>query len=300
MITTIKYLILIRFRKILPKDDYLAISLFLIFYAFAVYFFNKIFLRYSYFFLFATLELFFYHQNRKDLDLLKLCKNYKFLLVVEYLIYSFPYLFIYAINHRFDIFLIHFSIVTILILIPKRNFKIIKYPFKLFDPFWHICFRKNKLIIFIPLVVFLNIVGDKYHNENLNISTLFIVTIIGCLPSFKREELVHLKASSFNSKEYLLKQIQGVVSNTILLSFILIVCFCILQKWDLLLFVPVTFLFPIISILFKYSFFLNPLLQQLLFAFFIGTMQIGLPFFILPFLYYKSIKTINELRYVRN
>lgn len=300
MIKILKYLILIRFRKILPKDDYLAISLLLLFYVVAFYFLNKLFPQYPYLFLFSSLELVLYHQNRQDLDLLKFSKIYKLLLFTEYLIYSLPYLLIYSINDRFDIFIIHLSVLILLLLIPKQDYRIIKYPFKLFDPFWHICFRKNKLIIFIPLIVFLNIIGNEYHNENLNISALLIVAIISCLPSFKREELIYLKTNPFDSKKYLFKQIQVVISNTFILSSALIVCFIVFQKWNLLLFISFVFVFPVISILFKYSFFNNPLLQQIFFAFFIGTAQVGLPFLILPFLYYKSIKTINSLKNVRD
>lgn len=300
MIKILKYLILIRFRKLLPKDDYLAIGLLLFFYAVAFYFLNKLFSQYPYLFLFSSLELVVYHQNRKDLELLKFSKNYRLLLFTEYLLYSFPFLLIYAINNRFDILLIHFAILILLLSIPKQDYRIIKYPFKLFDPFWHICFRKNKLILFIPLIVFLNIIGNEYDNENLNISTLLIAAIIGCFPSFKREELIYLKTSSFDSKKYLLKQIKVVLSNTLLISSVLIVCFIVFKKWDLFFFIPFVFLFPVISILFKYSFFNNPLLQQIFFAFFIGTAQVGLPFLILPFLYYKSIKTINSLKNVRD
>ncbi|MFH6955973.1 hypothetical protein ACHRV1_01095 [Flavobacterium aquidurense] len=177
---------------------------------------------------------------------------------------------------------------------------ILKYPFKLFDPFWHICFRKNKLIVFVPLIIFLNIVGNEYQNENLNISTLLIIAIVGCLPSFQREKLVHLKVSSFVSKKYLLKQIQVVLLNTTILSTILIICFIMFKKWDLLLLVPLVFLFPVINILFKYTFFANALLHQIFFALFIGTAQVGLPFLVLPFLYYKSIQTINKLQNVRD
>jgi hypothetical protein len=298
MIKILKYLIVIRFRKILPKHDYLAIGLLLLFYAVIIYFLNQVFPKYSYYFLITTLELAFYHQNRKDIELLKVNKNYRLLLFLEYLIYSSPFIFIYIINYRWDIVIIHFVILYFLILLSKIGVKIIKYPFRLFDPFWHICFRKNKLVLFIPLVIFLNVMGNMHHNDNLNLASLFIVAIIGCLPSFKRENVIHIKMSFFNSRKYLLKQIQVGLYNTLMLSTVLILCLLMFKKWDLLLFVPLIFLLPIISILFKYSFFSNELLQQLFLALFIINIQIGLPFLILPYLYYKSIKTINNLKYV--
>ncbi|KIA98043.1 hypothetical protein OA93_11350 [Flavobacterium sp. KMS] len=298
MIKILKYLILIRFRKILPKDDYLAIGLFLAFYAVIIYFLNQLFPKYNYFFLITTLEIAFYHQNRKDIELLRVNKNYRLLLFLEYTIYSFPFIIIYLINQRWDILIIHFLILYFLILLNKVGLKTIKYPFRLFDPFWHICFRKNKLILFIPLIIFLNVMGDQYNNDNLNLASLFLVSFIGCLPSFNRENIIHIKISSFDSGKYLLKQIQIAIYNTLLLSTALILCLLVFKKWDLLLFVPLVFLFPIISILFKYAFFSNSLLQQIFFALFIINIQIGIPFLILPYLYYKSIKTINNLKYV--
>lgn len=298
MIKILKYLILIRFRKILPKDDYLAIGLFLAFYAVIIYFLNQLFPKYNYYFLITTLEIAFYHQNRKDIELLRVNKNYRLLLFLEYTIYSLPFIIIYLINQRWDILIIHFLILYFLILLNKIGLKTIKYPFRLFDPFWHICFRKNKLILFIPLIIFLNVMGDQYNNDNLNLASLFIVSFIGCLPSFNRENIIHIKISSFDSGKYLLKQIQVAIYNTLLLSTALILCLLVFKKWDLLLFVPLVFLFPIISILFKYTFFSNSLLQQIFFALFIINIQIGIPFLILPYLYYKSIKTINNLKYV--
>ncbi|OUL61259.1 hypothetical protein B8T70_16340 [Flavobacterium sp. AJR] len=298
MIKILKYLILIRFRKILPKDDYLAIGLFLAFYSVIIYFLNQLFPKYNYYFLITTLEIAFYHQNRKDIELLRVNKNYRLLLFLEYTIYSFPFIIIYLINQRWDILIIHSLILYFLILLNKLGLKTIKYPFRLFDPFWHICFRKNKLILFIPLIIFLNVMGDQYNNDNLNLASLFLVSFIGCLPSFNRENIIHIKISSFDSGKYLLKQIQVAIYNTLLLSTALILCLLIFKKWDLLLFVPLVFLFPIISILFKYTFFSNSLLQQIFFALFIINIQIGIPFLILPYLYYKSIKTINNLKYV--
>ncbi|AYN05867.1 hypothetical protein EAG11_18155 [Flavobacterium sp. 140616W15] len=298
MIKILKYLIVIRFRKILPKDDYLAIGLLLLFYAVIIYFLNQLFPKYSYYFLITTLELAFYHQNRKDIELLKVNKNYRLLLFLEYLIYSSPFIFIYVINQRWDILIIHFVILYFLILISKIGVKIIKYPFRLFDPFWHISFRKNKLILFIPLIIFLNVMGNQYHNDNLNTASLFLVSFIACLASFNREDLIYIKMSSFDSKKYLIKQIQTTFYNTLIITSAIILCFLIFKKWDLLLFIPLVFVLPIINLLFKYSFFSNGLLQQLFLALFIINIPIGLPFLILPYLYYKSIKTINNLKYV--
>lgn len=298
MIKIIKYLVLIRFRKILPKDDYLAIFLFLLFYAVVIYFLNQLFPKYSYYFLLSVLELVFYHQNRKDIEMLKVNKKYLSIIFTEYLIYSFPFLFVYIFNKRWDFVIIHFLLLTFLTAINKKEIRSIKFPFKLFDPYWHICFRKYKLIVLIPLIIFLNLIAFQYHNENLSIASLFVVSFIGCLPSFNREQVIHLKVSVFNSRQYLLEQIKATFYNILLLTIILLFCLLFFQKWELLWFVPLVFLFPMISVLFKYSFFNNILLQQLFFALFVGNIQTGLPLLILPYLYYLSIKKITHLQYV--
>jgi len=297
----LQFLLLIRLRKILPKDDYTAIGLVLVLYAALIFALDKVFLKYDYYFLLGSLEIVTYHKNRKDLEFLQTSKNYKLILFSEYAIYSFPFLIIYCLHLRWDLILLHFLIMyTLLFLTRKIDFKIVKYPFKLLDPFWHISFRKNYLFVFIPIIILLNFLGNEYHNENLNIASLFITSFICCVPSFQREEIIHIKASIFSSKEYLLKQIQVTVYNTFLIGLVLSASLIGFQKWDLLVFIPLIFLMPIIALLFKYCFFSHTLLQQIFFALFLGTMQTGLPFLIIPYLYYKSIKTINTLVYVKD
>jgi hypothetical protein len=300
MIKILTYLLLIRFRKILPKDDYFAIGLFLVFYASVVYFLNRLFPKYYYYFPLTVLEILLYHANRKDIELLKLYKNFKSLLFIEYIIYSLPFLLVYVVNYKFEYIAIHAIVIMVLLNFKQPKSRIIKYPLQLFDPFWHISFRKDKLLLLVPLVIFLNIIGATYNNENLNIATLFIVSIIGCLPTLQREELVHIKISFFESKKYLVKQIKTIIYNVSILCIPLIICLLALQKWNLLLFLPLVWTLPVISLLFKYSFFTNKLLHQILLALFLTTIQFGIPILILPYLFHKSIKTINKIQNVRN
>lgn len=298
MIKIISYLLLIRLRKILPKGDSFAILLFLFFYGVAVYFLNLSYNNYgSYFIYGSVLDVLLYHSNRKDLELLKRHKRVKEILFVEYIIYSLPFLFVYIYHHNFLFVAIQILVTLAILFLEPVLFKSIKYPFNLFNPFWHICFRKYKLLFFVPIVFFLNYVGWQSNNGNLNIATLFVASVFGCIPSFEREELQHIKMSYFESKKYLMEQIKCVLYNASFLSIPIILCFIVLQKWDLLVFVPLIYFFPIVNILFKYSFYYNVLLQQIFFIIFVVNTQSGLSLLVLPFLYYKSFKTIEQIQY---
>jgi hypothetical protein len=294
----ITYLILIRLRKILPKDDFFAMAFFLFSYGMLVYFSNRLFLKYSYFFLLSALDISLYHLNRKDINLLKQYKHFRALLLIEYTIYSLPFLMIYFVNYKFDFVGIHFLIILCLTLLSEVKTITVKYPFLLFDPFWHICFRKYKLFLVIPVVVFLNIMGVQYNNENLNVSSLFIISLIGCIPSFHREHIIHVKLSFFESNKYILRQIRVALYNISIIIIPLILCFIVLEKWELLVYLPLVYVFPIINILFKYSVFFNKFLQKIVFTLFIGNLQLGFPLLILPYLYYNSIKMIKKTQNV--
>lgn len=298
MVKILQYLILIRLRKFLPKQDSFAILLFLFFYGMAIFFLNQTYSKYGNYFIYGSIiDIFLYHSNRKDLELLKQYKKIKVLLLTEYTIYGLPFLFIYIFHKNWSFVAIQIltSFVILFVKLPP-SFKSIKYPFKLFDPFWHINFRKHKLIVFLPLIFFLNYIGWQSNNENLNISTLFLASIFGCLPSFQRENINHIKMSYFQSNIYIVAQIKNTLYNVSYLAIPIILCFVILQKWDLLLFLPLVYFLPIVNILFKYSFYYNILLQQLFFIVFVVNIQSGLPLLALPFMYYKSLKTLKQIQ----
>lgn len=86
----------------------------------------------------------------------------------------------------------------------------------------------------------------------------------------------------------------------VFLSIPIIVCFILLQKWNLLVYVPFIYFLPVVNIGFKYSFYYNVLLQQLFFILFVINTQSGLSLVAVPFLFYKSYKTIEQIQYVNN
>ena len=168
------------------------------------------------------------------------------------------------------------------------------YPFCLFDPFWHIAFRKNKLIIVIPVIVFLFLMGEKSGNENLKIASLLLTGVVAIFSSFNRESIEHIKSSFYLSKHYLIQQIIANLKNTLIISFPILLCIILFRNWDLLLFAPLLFLLPVLNILFKYSFFENTFMHQIAFVASIGTIYFGTPFIIAPFLYKKSLTFIKN------
>jgi hypothetical protein len=298
MIKVIKTLLLIRLRKFLPPKDKLALMLFLCGYLFCFFCINEKFEVLSNYSLLFSLDILFYHINRKDIELLKLNRKWKLIIFGEYFIYSLPYVTLLIVNKEYLFALIFLVLIMIYIIVPQANDKIIKYPFKLFDPFWHICWRKNKLILFLPVIIFLVIVGDLYNNENLIISSFFVASIFTILPSFQREAYASIRMSSYNGKNYLNKQFKTVIVNSLMIVIPLIITLSLFQKWELLFFSPLILLIPLLNIIFKYSYFNNQFLHQLMFAVFLCILPLGIPLIVIPFLYLKSVKTIKAIQYV--
>ncbi len=294
MLKIVFLLFIIRLRKLLPKDDYLAIIFFIAFYCFSVYYLC-VFSIYKDYVLLSTIEILMYQLNRKDLELLKQYKKFRILLFLEYLIYSFPYLVSFSLNKKWFFLLVYLFLIFIFVNIPKYSFKVTPLPFKLFNPFWHISFRKNKLFIFMIFAIFIVYMGYSSKNKNLIIAGICIFSFIATAPSFYRETLDQVKSSSFLYRNYLLKQISSSIINTLILTIPLIAVLLTISI-DYLLFLPIVFIVPIYGILFKYSFWNNILKQQILFFISLLATPFGLPIIILPLLYYNSIKTINNIQ----
>ena len=297
MLKILLTLITVRLRKILPKDDYFAYLLFFIFYTVIAYFFSSIYFKFSKYILLFSIEILLYHSNRRDLELLKLRKNYLLIIFIEYLLYSLPTLFIILINEDFinlSLFLVLLAFYTI---IPKCSFKIIKFPFKFFDPFWTISFRKNKLYLYIPIVIFISIMGNKSNNSNLNYFSILVISIISSIPSFQRESLDQIKVSSYLGNLYLKKHMSIVVYNSIFLIIPLIVLIIFYRNWELIYFLPAIVVLPVINILFKYTFFDNAFLHIVFFALFLGNIQYGIPLVLIPFLYHYGVKKIKIIQH---
>lgn len=247
-----------------------------------------------------SLDIFFYHINRKDIELLKLNRKWRIILFGEYFVYSLPYLILLFINREYFFALIFLILIMMYIVFPQFNGRIMKYPFKLFDPFWHICWRRNKLILFFPIIVFLVFVGDLYNNENLIIASFFVASIFTLLPSFQREPNESIKMSGYYGKNYLNKQFKTAMINALFVVVPLIMTLLFFQKWELLCFSPLIFVVPLINLVFKYSFFNNQFQHQLLFAVFLSMLPLGIPVITIPFLYLKSVRNIKAIQYVSN
>lgn len=287
----------IRLRKFLAKDDYLAYVLFFSFYGVAIYFLNGFYAEYSKYILLLSVEILVYHSNRKDIELLKLRSDYLLILFVEYLIYSTPVLLIILINKDYISFLIYMALLFLYTIVPKFNFKIVPFPFRFFDPFWTISFRKNKLYLYVPLLVFIAYMAQKSGNINLNYFNLLLVSLLACIPSFERENPEHLKISVYVGKSYLLNHIKTAIFNTLFLIIPLIILFCIFQHWNLLVYLPLVFVAAGIGVLFKYAFFDNVFLQVIFFMLFFGNILYGFPLLLIPFLYHYGLKKIKKMQY---
>jgi hypothetical protein len=298
MIQIIQILVLVRLRKFLPPLDKVALILFLCIYFLYFLCLNgkfEIFRNYS---LLFSLDIFFYHINRKDIELLKLDRKWKLILFGEYFVYTLPYLALVIINKEY-LFGIIF-LVLIPTYIPQFGGKIIKYPFRLFDPFWHICWRRNKLALFVPVIIFLVVIGDLYNNENLIIASFFVASIFAASPSFQRETCECIKLSGYSDKDYLNKQFKTTIVNSLIAIIPLIITLSLFRKWELLCFIPLIFVVPLLNIIFKYSFFNNQFLHQIMFVVFLTLSPLGIPLIAIPFLYLKSVKTIKAIQHVSN
>lgn len=298
MIKIIQTLVIVRLRKFLPSTDKLAFLLFFCAYLILFYCLNEKFQILRPYSLLFSLEIFFYHTSRKDIELLKQNSNWKSIIIGEYFVYSCPYLILFLLNKEYLLALLYYSLNIAYIFFPQFERKTIRYPFKLFDPFWSICWRKNKLILFFPITIFFVIVGDLYHNDNLIMASFFVVSLLSALPSFNREAYESIKMSGYSGKDYLSKQFKIAIVNSVVIVIPLIITLSLFQRWILLCFIPLIFLIPLSNIIFKYSFYNNQFLHQLMFIVFLIMLPLGLPIVAVPFLYLKSIKTIKAIQYV--
>lgn len=298
MVKILHYLFLVRFRKLVSKDDYLAVSLIVLFY-FAVGF--LVYKNYEAFR--AYIPLFFvdviaYHLQRSDIEILKLKKNYKVILFTEYILYSLPFYLVLAVKKEFFIItgIILFKI--LLINAPILHLKVIRYPFNLFNVHWHISFRRYKLIYVFPFLVALIYVAVNYKNENLILLMFIILSFIACVPSFERERIEEISINPFTARKYLFYQLKSTFVNTFYLVIPIVVILCFFQQWQKLLLVAIVFIPPLINVFFKYIYFENNFLHQITFSLFIASniFLFGIPVLALPFMYKKAIEKLNILK----
>ncbi|SFB12388.1 hypothetical protein SAMN05660845_1748 [Flavobacterium swingsii] len=296
MLKILKYLITIRFRKLFAKDDNLAIALFVLAIAVSMYLFQvKLhqFINYAMLFLLQILSL---QINRKDIELLSLNTNFRLILFFEYTILSLPILILLILNFKWICFLGFLISIFALTFINKSTAKAFRYPFKMFDPFWTISFRKYKLFLVIPVLGFLAYMGFKNQNPNLYYAALLVVGVILCVSSSEREKLHFVKASSFIGKDYLRQQIKTIAYNSAFVLIPISIVFLILKQFQILFFIPLLLFFPIINLLFKYTFFERKIVHNIFFALFVGNMIYGFPLLFIPLLYIKSVKNLKIIQ----
>nr|WP_294781962.1 hypothetical protein [uncultured Flavobacterium sp.] len=299
MITILKYLFLVRFRKLVSKDDYIAISLIVAVYLVAAF---LVFRNYNYFhnyILLFFLDVVGYHLQRSDIEILKLKKNYKVIFFVEYLIYSLPFHLVLLFKKEFLFIAVVLGFNILLINLPKSKFKTIPYPFHLFNVYWHICFRQYKLIFVFPFLAILMYVSAVYKNENLIYFVLIVLASIGCVPSFEREKIEEIKRNPFTAEKYLLFQLKNTIINTFYIVIPVFILLCCFQEWQKLALLFVVFIPPVLNVIIKYVYFYNNLVHQIVFAFFVSSIffLFGAPLLATPFMYKKAIKNLKAIKY---
>lgn len=288
-------LVSIRFRKVIAKDDLTAIILVVLLYIALAYFLHlKIEDVGGLIYLFF-LDSVLYHQKRKDLDLLKTNKKYKIILLTEYTFYSLPFLVVLLLHCKLISVLLILLLYFFVIITPKINFRTIRYPFKLLDPYWHITFRKYKVIYWLPILLVISYMGIKHDNVNIQIFVLGILMIVSCLPSFEREREIEIKYALHDSEGYLIQQVKNTFFNTcyVVIPISLLLCISAFDV-NLMLGLIVVFLFPLVNIVLKYAFFYKPLTQQIFVI--ITIASLGVPLLLIPFLYKKAIANLKELK----
>lgn len=298
MYKIIHYLFIVRFRKLVSKGDNLAIFLILLFYLSIAFFVFKNYDLFKNYLLLFFVEIFFYHLGRTDIELLKLRKDYKIILLLEYVLYSLPFYLVLILKQDFLVLISILTAKIILINSKKLNFKTISYPFDIFNVFWHTSFRKYKILYFFPLAFLLIWVSISYDNENILYLILLLLLIICCIPSFEKERIAEIKKNPFDSKKYLLYQFKNSIINTFYITIPFLIIFISLLQWEKALIILILFIFPVTNILLKYIYFNNTFLHQIIFVFFITCtiLLYGLPLLSLPFLYRKAIKNLNSIK----
>lgn len=292
-------LVYIYYRKMFVKGDLLAVGLLLTGFAVslvAIYRHYADFYQVLFLFLTAT---FSHHSSRKDFSLLKMYCSLKKTLILEYIAENLPILLLFLLKKDVVSFAIYFILLVMIAFLPQKSSKI-KYPFHIFDPFWHISFRKYKLIVFFPVILFLIIVGKYYNNKNLALFSLFLMTFIGVLPYFQREYLLHINQSVYVGADYLFKQIKIGFLNFITLFTPVFIVFLICFQGAYFWVYPLFFVVLLFGILTKYAFFDSILSQNIIFLFIIAGFQYGISIIMLPFLYYLALKRIKKIQYVTN
>ncbi len=299
MLKVLYLLFTIRFRKYFTKGDSFAFCIILLFYilsAVIIHFKYNDIKNYIYILLIETI---LNHRNRKDIDFLKLNKNNKLILFLEYFIYHIPFYIVFLMNNDFKTFFSFIIFKIIIVNLPKIQYKSIRYPFNLLNPFWHINFRKYHLLLIYPFLFLLLYIGIKFANDNMIYFVLILLSLITCLPTFEREKNEEILISGYSSEDYLNEQFKNSIINTFYIIFPFIVLIVLFYKLEILIILLLVFLIPIINQIFKYIYFDNPTLHQIVLILFIGSSVLfyGLPLISLVYFRNRSVKNLKSMKY---
>ncbi|QLC66696.1 hypothetical protein LPB248_10460 [Flavobacterium sp. LPB0248] len=225
-------------------------------------------------------------------------RNYKVILFIEYFIYLLPFYLVLLLKGEFIFIFVIILFKIALINLPKYNLKIIKYPFDSFNIYWHISFRKYKLVYIVPLLIIVVFMAVNYNNQNLLYAVFLGLSLLACVPSFERETTEEIKRNPFDAEKYLRFQLKNSIINTAYLVFPIAITLSFLLEWEKMIFLIFIFIIPLYNLLLKYIYFNNSFLQQIFFVIFIaGSLVLfGVPFLATPFIYKKAIKTLKELK----
>lgn len=299
MLTLLKYLIEIRFRKYVSKGDYVAMMLICGLYigTAVLAYFNYAIVKGIFYFVF--LDVILYHMSRTDIELLKVYKHYRIVLWFEYLLYSLPFLVVLIANQEYvgsgSVVMLYY----LLSFIPKKQSTVVKYPFSLVDPFWRISFRKFKLLWILPLVILFSIMGVKHSNENLVIGSFILAGILTMIPTFERERETEIMTSVLSGREYMEEQVKGQMFNSLLVIMpILLLVLAMSFDWNYVFWGVLVLVLPMCNTILKYRFYRSELKHQLFIA--SCLIGIGLPLLAMPFLYKRAIRQLNQIKNVES
>lgn len=299
MLTLLKYLIEIRFRKYVSKGDYVAMMLICGLYigTAVLAYFNYAIVKGIFYFVF--LDAILYHLSRTDIELLKVYKHYRIVLWFEYLLYSFPFLVVLIANREYvgmgSVVVLYY----LLSFIPKKQSTVVKYPFSLVDPFWRISFRKFKLLWILPLVILFSIMGVRHSNENLVIGSFILAGILTMIPTFERERETEIMTSVLSGREYMEEQVKGQMFNSLLVIMpILLLVLAMSFDWNYVFWGVLVLILPMCNTILKYRFYRSELKHQLFIA--SCLIGIGLPLLAMPFLYKRAIRQLNQIKNVES
>ena len=293
------YLSYIYYRRLFSKGDILTIMALITVMVGALY---TLYLHYESWYwvlFFFPLSTFSYHNNRKDLSLLKTHPKYVKILIGEYFIENIPFIFLLIAKGDFLWGTLYVLALGFIAFLPQRNINII-YPFSLGDPMWHCAFRKYKLLLSLPFLIGLVVIARVYENPNLAFFALGATGFVCCIPYFEREHFSHICIASKRGKQYLYSQLMAGIKNTALffspVVFTYIGCFGI----DKMMVLPLCLCFPLVGVLTKYAFFTKPIPQSFALIFICFGVAYLLPLLLLPYCYYLAIQNLQKYQYATN